>query len=50
MKTIQHLIAVILLSLISFGGAAWAQSGTIVDLQYVKAAQQRGAIIWDVRA
>jgi len=50
MKTIQHLIVVILLSLISFGGAAWAQSGTIVDLQYVKAAQQRGAIIWDVRA
>ena len=50
MKTIQHLIAVILLSLISIGGAAWAQSGTIVDLQYVKAAQQRGAIIWDVRA
>ena len=50
MKTIQHLIAVIFLSLISFGGAAWAQSGTIVDLQYVKAAQQRGAIIWDVRA
>jgi len=50
MKTIQHLITVILLSLISFGGAAWAQSGTIVDLQYVKAAQQRGAIIWDVRA
>ena len=50
MKTIQHLIAFILLSLISFGGAAWAQSGTIVDLQYVKAAQQRGAIIWDVRA
>ena len=50
MKTIQHLIAVILLSLISFGGAAWAQSGTMVDLQYVKAAQQRGAIIWDVRA
>jgi len=50
MKTIQHLIAVILLSLISFGGATWAQSGTIVDLQYVKAAQQRGAIIWDVRA
>lgn len=50
MKTIQHLIAVILLSLISFGGVAWAQSGTIVDLQYVKAAQQRGAIIWDVRA
>lgn len=50
MKTIQHLIAVILLSLIFFGGAAWAQSGTIVDLQYVKAAQQRGAIIWDVRA
>jgi thiosulfate/3-mercaptopyruvate sulfurtransferase len=50
MKTIQYLIAVILLSLISFGGAAWAQSGTIVDLQYVKAAQQRGAIIWDVRA
>ena len=50
MKIIQHLIAVILLSLISFGGAAWAQSGTIVDLQYVKAAQQRGAIIWDVRA
>ena len=50
MKTIQHLIAVILLSLISFGGAAWTQSGTIVDLQYVKAAQQRGAIIWDVRA
>ena len=50
MKTIQHLIAAILLSLISFGGAAWAQSGTIVDLQYVKAAQQRGAIIWDVRA
>ena len=50
MKTIQHLIAVILLSLISVGGAAWAQSGTIVDLQYVKAAQQRGAIIWDVRA
>ena len=50
MKTIQHLIAVILLSLLSFGGAAWAQSGTIVDLQYVKAAQQRGAIIWDVRA
>ena len=50
MKTIQHLIAVILLSLISFGGAAWAQSGNIVDLQYVKAAQQRGAIIWDVRA
>ena len=50
MKTIQHLIAVILLSLISFGGADWAQSGTIVDLQYVKAAQQRGAIIWDVRA
>jgi len=50
MKTIQHLIAVILLSLISFGGAAWAQSGTIIDLQYVKAAQQRGAIIWDVRA
>ena len=50
MKTIQHLIAVILLSLISFGGATWAQSGTMVDLQYVKAAQQRGAIIWDVRA
>ena len=50
MKTIQHLIVVILLSLVSFGGAAWAQSGTIVDLQYVKAAQQRGAIIWDVRA
>ena len=50
MKTIQHLIAVIFLSLISFGVAAWAQSGTIVDLQYVKAAQQRGAIIWDVRA
>ena len=50
MKTIQHLIAVIFLSLISFGGAAWAQSGTMVDLQYVKAAQQRGAIIWDVRA
>ena len=50
MKTIQHLIAVIFLSLISFGGAAWAQSGTIVDLQYIKAAQQRGAIIWDVRA
>ena len=50
MKTIQHLIAFIFLSLISFGGAAWAQSGTIVDLQYVKAAQQRGAIIWDVRA
>ena len=50
MKTIQHLIAFILLSLISFGGATWAQSGTMVDLQYVKAAQQRGAIIWDVRA
>ncbi len=50
MKTIQHLIAVIFLSLISFGVAAWAQSGTMVDLQYVKAAQQRGAIIWDVRA
>ena len=50
MKIIRYLVAVILLSLISFGGSVWAQSGIIVDLQYVKAAQQRGVIIWDVRA
>jgi thiosulfate/3-mercaptopyruvate sulfurtransferase len=50
MKSIRYLVAVILLSLIALGGAVRAQSSSIVDLEYVKAAQQRGVIIWDVRA
>jgi thiosulfate/3-mercaptopyruvate sulfurtransferase len=50
MKIIRYLVAVILLSLIALGGAVQAQSSSIVDLEYVKAAQQRGVIIWDVRA
>jgi thiosulfate/3-mercaptopyruvate sulfurtransferase len=50
MKIIRYLVAVILLSLIALGGAVRAQSSSIVDLEYVKAAQQRGVIIWDVRA
>ena len=50
MKIIRYLVAAILLSLISLGGAVQAQSSSIVDLEYVKAAQQRGVIIWDVRA
>ena len=50
MKSIRYLVAVILLSLIALGGAVQAQSSSIVDLEYVKAAQQRGVIIWDVRA
>ena len=50
MKIIRYLVAVIFLSLISLGGAVRAQSSSIVDLEYVKSAQQRGVIIWDVRA
>ena len=50
MKIIRYLVAVIFLSLISLGGAVRAQSSSIVDLEYVKWAQQRGVIIWDVRA
>lgn len=50
MKSIRYLVAIILLSLIALGGAVRAQSSSIVDLEYVKAAQQRGVIIWDVRA
>ena len=50
MKIIRYLVAAILLSLISLGGAVQAQPSSIVDLEYVKAAQQRGVIIWDVRA
>ena len=50
MKIIRYLVTVIFLSLISLGGAVRAQSSSIVDLEYVKAAQQRGVIIWDVRA
>jgi thiosulfate/3-mercaptopyruvate sulfurtransferase len=50
MKIIRYLVAVILLSLIALGGAVQAQSSSIVDLEYVKVAQQRGVIIWDVRA
>ena len=50
MKIIRYLVAAILLSLISLGGAVRAQSSSIVDLEYVKSAQQRGVIIWDVRA
>jgi thiosulfate/3-mercaptopyruvate sulfurtransferase len=50
MKIIRYLVAVILLSLIALGGEVQAQSSSIVDLEYVKAAQQRGVIIWDVRA
>lgn len=50
MKRIQYLVSLLLASLISVCGPAAAQTGTIVDLQYVKAAAQRGAIIWDVRA
>ena len=50
MKIIRYLVAVIFLSLISLGGAVRAHSSSIVDLEYVKSAQQRGVIIWDVRA
>ena len=50
MKIIRYLVTVIFLSLISLGGAVRAQSSSIVDLEYVKWAQQRGVIIWDVRA
>ena len=50
MKIMRYLVAVIFLSLISLGGAVRAQSSSIVDLEYVKSAQQRGVIIWDVRA
>ena len=50
MKIIRYLVAVIFLSLISLGGAVRAQSSSIVHLEYVKSAQQRGVIIWDVRA
>ena len=50
MKIIRYLVTVIFLSLISLGGAVRAQSSSIVDLEYVKSAQQRGVIIWDVRA
>ena len=50
MKIMRYLVAVIFLSLISLGGAVRAQSSSIVDLEYVKWAQQRGVIIWDVRA
>jgi len=50
MKIIRYLVAAILLSLITLGGAVQAQPSSIVDLEYVKAAQQRGVIIWDVRA
>ena len=50
MKIIRYLVAVIFLSLISLGGGVRAQSSSIVDLEYVKSAQQRGVIIWDVRA
>ena len=50
MKIIRYLVAVIFLSLISLEGAVRAQSSSIVDLEYVKSAQQRGVIIWDVRA
>ena len=50
MKIIRYLVAVIFLSLISLGGGVRAHSSSIVDLEYVKSAQQRGVIIWDVRA
>ena len=50
MKIICYLVAVIFLSLISLGGGVRAHSSSIVDLEYVKSAQQRGVIIWDVRA
>ena len=50
MKIIRYLVAVIFLSLISWGGGVRAHSSSIVDLEYVKSAQQRGVIIWDVRA
>ena len=50
MKIMRYLVAVIFLSLISLGGGVRAHSSSIVDLEYVKSAQQRGVIIWDVRA
>ena len=50
MKIIRYLVTVIFLSLISLGGGVRAHSSSIVDLEYVKSAQQRGVIIWDVRA
>ncbi len=50
MRRIQYLVSLLFVSLVSLCGSVLAQSNTIVDLQYVKAATQRGAIIWDVRA
>ena len=50
MKTILFIVKTIFLAASFSGGLAYAQSSSIVDLDYVKAAQQRGVILWDVRS
>jgi thiosulfate/3-mercaptopyruvate sulfurtransferase len=50
MKTILFIVKTVFLAASFSGGLAWAQSNSIVDLDYVKAAQQRGVILWDVRS
>ena len=50
MKPILFIVKTIFLAASFSGGLAWAQSNSIVDLDYVKAAQQRGVILWDVRS
>ena len=50
MKTILFIVKILFLAASFSGSVAWAQSSSIVDLDYVKAAQQRGVILWDVRS
>jgi thiosulfate/3-mercaptopyruvate sulfurtransferase len=50
MKTILFIVKILFLAASFSGGLAYAQSSSIVDLDYVKAAQQRGVILWDVRS
>lgn len=50
MNRIPFLASLLSAILLSFSTLCQAQLGSIVDLEYVKTAQQRGAILWDVRA